>query len=115
MLQPKNYRVLYSRDGKLMVCIIHVRGLSYKSMHASAYVNGDRLAEYARRMTRGEPETGAVAVPQFQLSVYNDARQVQTRMYTKRFAPPRTHKRVIITGTENELTQTVPFGYAFVR
>jgi hypothetical protein len=36
-------------------------------------------------------------------------------MYTKRFGPPSTHKRVIIIGSAKALRQTVPFGYVSMR
>jgi hypothetical protein len=74
------------------------------------YAGGERLADYARQLLRGE-DTNTVATPQFQLCAYTSTGQVQTRVFTKRFAPPRTHKRIIIIGSENDLMQTVPFGY----
>ena len=90
--------------------VIHVRGLSLASRMTKKYVNADTMVSFAKSLLKGEKK--AVVAPQFQLITINQKRQIQTRIYHKKFGCPDSSKRAILLGTELELLQSMPFGYS---
>ena len=95
-------------DG-IVLCTMHIRGLSLQSRFIDPLVNAERMEEFAEALLSNRQE--CISIPQFHLSVFNGERHVETRYASKRLKCPDTNKRVVLQHSLKNIVQTMPYGY----